>query len=59
MPYNKFAREIGSIVVLDLEKGDIGGFVPGTRESFSFDISVNMILTFSEVESEEMHRKCL
>lgn len=41
MPYNKFARDIGSIVVLDLEKGDIGGFVPGTRESFNFDITVS------------------
>jgi hypothetical protein len=40
MTYRKFARDIGSIVVLDLEKGDIGGFVPGTRESFNFDISV-------------------
>jgi hypothetical protein len=40
MSYDKFARDIGSIVVLDLEKGDIGGFVPGTRESFTFDISV-------------------
>jgi hypothetical protein len=41
MPYNKFARDVGSIVILDLEKGDIGGFVPGTRESFNFDISVD------------------
>ena len=40
MQYQKFRRDVGSIVVLDLEKGDIGGFVPGTRESFNFDISV-------------------
>jgi hypothetical protein len=42
MTYNKFSRDIGSIVVLDLERGDIAGYVPGTRENFTFDISVSL-----------------
>ena len=45
MTWNKFYRDIGSIVVLDLEKGDIGGFVPGTRESFNFDITAEFTNT--------------
>jgi hypothetical protein len=45
MTYNKFSRDIGSIVVLDLERGDIAGYVPGTRENFSFDLTVKLTNT--------------
>jgi hypothetical protein len=38
MTYQKFSRDIGSVIVLDLEKGDIGGYVAGSRENFMFDI---------------------
>jgi hypothetical protein len=38
MTYQKFSRDIGSVIVLDLEKGDIGGYVAGSRENFMFEI---------------------
>jgi hypothetical protein len=42
MPYNKFSRDVGSIVIVDLEKGDLSGFLPGVRQNFDFDISVTL-----------------
>lgn len=42
MPYSKFSRDVGSIVVIDLEKGDLAGYLPGVRQDFNFDVSVTL-----------------
>ena len=42
MPYNKFSRDVGSIVIVNLEKGDLAGYLPGVRQNFDFDISVTL-----------------
>lgn len=42
MPYGKFVRDLGSVVIVDLSKGDLGGFVPGVRTNFDFDISLKL-----------------
>jgi hypothetical protein len=45
MSYNKFARDIGSIVIIDLRKGDLGAHVPGTPGNFQIDVTVELTNT--------------
>ena len=45
MPYNKFARDVGSVVILDLTRGDVAGVVPGIRAPFTFNINANFTNT--------------
>ena len=45
MPYNKFARDVGSVVILDLTRGDVSGFVAGIRAPFTFNINANFTNT--------------
>lgn len=42
MPYSKFSRDVGSVVIIDLEKGDLAGYLPGVRQDFNFDVSVTL-----------------
>lgn len=46
MPYNKWRRDVGSIVVLDFTKGDVGGWVAGMRgNNFTFNINASFTNT--------------
>lgn len=45
MSYNKFSRDVGSVVIIDVEKGDLAGYLPGVRMDFNFDVSLNVANT--------------
>lgn len=40
--FKQFSRDQGSVVCVDIGKGDLGGYVSGTRVPFTFDLSVTM-----------------
>jgi hypothetical protein len=42
MSFDKFTRNLGSVVILDLERGDLAGYLPGVRMDFNFDLSVTV-----------------
>lgn len=42
MPYNKFARDIGSVIIVDLKRGDLGAHIPGTPGNFQIDMSLTL-----------------
>jgi hypothetical protein len=42
MSFDKFTRNLGSVVILDLERGDLAGYLPGVRMDFNFDVSLTV-----------------
>lgn len=42
MSYKQFSRDLGSVVIIDLERGDLAGFMAGVRTDFNFDMSLTL-----------------
>jgi len=42
MSYDKFSRNLGSVVIIDLERGDLAGYLPSVRMDFNFDLSLTV-----------------
>ena len=42
MSFDKFSRNLGSVVIIDVERGDLAGYLPGVRMDFNFDVSLTV-----------------
>ena len=49
MTFRDFSVNRGSIVCADIQQGDVGGYIAGSKETFSFDVSVTFTNTTADV----------